>query len=75
MIGDGLPTPTGDKAYELWLINANGSTAMHLLDPAHNGSVQRILPIDATPTKWGVTIEPRKGSATPTGNLLFVGDA
>lgn len=75
VIGDGLPAPTTDKAYELWLINANGSNAMHLLDPTHNGSVQRILPMDGTPTKWGVTIEPRQGSATPTGELLFVGVA
>jgi Anti-sigma-K factor rskA len=75
VIGDGLPAPTSDKAYELWLINANGSSAMHLLDPAHNGSVQRILPMDGTPTKWGITLEPRQGSATPTGDLLFVGVA
>jgi len=75
VIGDGLPSPTSDKAYELWLINANGTSAMHLLDQAPNGSVQRILPMDGTPTKWGVTIEPRQGSTTPTGDLLFVGSA
>jgi anti-sigma-K factor RskA len=75
VIGDGLPAPTSDKAYELWLIDANGSKAMHLLDPADNGSVQRILPMDGTPTKWGVTIEPRQGSATATGDVLFLGEA
>jgi anti-sigma-K factor RskA len=74
-IADGLAAPADGKAYELWLIDGSGAVAMHLLDPARNGAVRRILSMDATPQKWGVTIEPQQGTTVATGDMLFLGQA
>jgi anti-sigma-K factor RskA len=75
VIADGLPSPDGGKAYELWLIDDSGAVAMRLLDPANQGSVRRVLPMTGTPQKWGVTIEPSQGSNVATGKMLFIGQA
>jgi len=75
VFGDDLaPAPEG-QAYEVWLIDAAGAHAMNTLDPAHDGELRASFPVDAEPTSWGVTLEPAAGSPTPTGDLLFTGDA
>ena len=75
VIGDGLPSPSDGSVYELWLIDASGPRATQLLDSADGGDVRRILSLTGTPMKWGITIEPAAGSATPTGEILFLADA
>ena len=76
VIGDGLMSPTAGSVYELWLIDASGAVPMQMLDGAAGGDLRRILTnMDGTPMKWGITIEPAAGSATPTGEILFLADA
>ena len=71
MIGDGLPDPGEGKRYELWMIDGSGAYAMHLLDPAEDGDVQRVMEISGTPAGWGVTIESEQGSDMPTEPVLY----
>ena len=76
IIGDGLMSPNDGSVYELWLIDETGPIAMQLLDAADGGDVRRILSgMPGNPVKWGITIEPKAGSATPTGEVLFLGNA
>jgi anti-sigma-K factor RskA len=74
VIGGGLPDPGQDKRYELWMIDADGTHAMHLLDPADDGAVQRTMPFSGAPAGWGITIEPAAGSTVPTLPILFHSD-
>lgn len=75
VIGDDLPSPDNGLVYELWLIDGSGAAPIRMLDDADEGQVRRILPITGTPIQWGITIEPEAGSASPTGEILFLGDA
>ncbi|CAN5662117.1 hypothetical protein BH10ACT2_BH10ACT2_27300 [soil metagenome] len=80
VIGDGLSAPDEGLVYELWLIDDSGPIAAQLLDGAADGEVRRIIPLAGasgaeTPVKWGITIEVAAGSATPHGDVLFLGDA
>jgi anti-sigma-K factor RskA len=75
VIADGLSLPNGGTVYELWLIDESGAVPTGMLDGASNGEVRRILTMTEVPVKWGVTIEPEAGSASPTGEVLFLGDA
>ena len=75
VIGDGLQSPGDGSVYELWLIDASGAVPTELLDTADGGDMRRILNVTGTPMKWGITIEPAAGSATPTGEVLFLADA
>ena len=71
VIGEGLPDPGEGKRYELWMIDGSGAHAMHLLDPAKGGDVQRLMDISGTPAGWGVTIESEQGSDVPTEPVLY----
>ncbi|MBI4883974.1 MAG: anti-sigma factor [Actinobacteria bacterium] len=75
ILGDELPPADVGTAYELWLIDETGPVPTRMLDSAENGVVRRILPLAGTPDTWGVTIEPQQGSTSPTGEILFLGDA
>jgi anti-sigma-K factor RskA len=75
VIADGLSLPNGGAVYELWLIDESGAVPTGMLDAANNGEVRRILTMTGVPVKWGITIEPEDGSASPTGEVLFLGDA
>ncbi len=72
LLGEDLPTTPDDKAYELWLITPDSSTAMYVLDPAKDGSVHRTMKAPVDPTAWAITVEPAAGSATATGDIIFV---
>lgn len=74
LIGENLPATPADKAYELWLITADASTAMYVLDPAEDGDVHRRLDAPADPTAWAITVEPAEGSATATGEIIYIAD-
>jgi hypothetical protein len=71
VMADGLAPASEEMAYELWLIDADGPHPMHLLDPAEDGSVRKVIPVDADPAAWGVTIEPAAGSLAPTSDVIF----
>ncbi|HQZ33301.1 MAG TPA: anti-sigma factor [Ilumatobacteraceae bacterium] len=72
LMGDDLPTTPSDKAYELWLITPDESMAMYVLDPAKDGTVHHVLKAPADPSAWAITVEPSTGSATATGDIIFV---
>ena len=72
LMGEDLPTTPDDKAYELWLITPDSSTAMYVLDPAKDGNVHHTLKAAANPSAWAITVEPATGSATATGDIIFV---
>jgi anti-sigma-K factor RskA len=71
VIGGDLPDPGQGKRYELWMIDDSGAHAMHMLDPARGGQVQRLMDISGEPSGWGVTIEPAQGSDVPTQPVLY----
>ena len=74
ILGDGLDEAPDGEAYELWLIDADGTPVpMDLLDPAEGGDIGEVVSIDAAPAAWGVTIEPEGGSPAPSGEILFLG--
>ena len=73
------PLPPG-KAYELWVIPANGKAPIPagLFQPDAAGSASVILPPlpAGVPAKaFGVTVERAEGSDTPTAPILLVGAA
>jgi anti-sigma-K factor RskA len=75
VFGDDLaPAPDG-RAYELWLIDADGPQPMRLLDGAASGELRQLFDIGSEPAAWGVTIEPDTGSPQPTGDILFLAEA
>jgi hypothetical protein len=71
VIGGDLPDPGEGRRYELWMIDAAGAHAMHVLDPARDGQVQRLVQIAGSPSGWGITIEPAGGSNVPTEPILY----
>lgn len=80
VIGSDLPPPGPGSVYELWLIGDSGPIPMRMLDEAETGEVRRILELPgpngtAGAIKWGITIEPAAGSASPSGEVLFLADA
>jgi len=70
-----LPPPPAGKAYQLWLIRPNGVRDNGGL---FTGGDTVVLPVKP-PTDWhtyqgvGVTIEPAKGSPSPTGPRVLNG--
>lgn len=74
LMGEDLPTTPDDKAYELWLITPDSSTAMYVLDPAKDGNVHHTLKAPVEPSAWAITVEPATGSPTATGDIIFVAD-
>ncbi|CAB4821827.1 unannotated protein [freshwater metagenome] len=72
LIGEGLaPAPAGN-AYELWLITAEQSMAMHVLDRAVDGNVHVTLDAPQLPAKWAITVEPAAGAEVATGDVIFI---
>jgi anti-sigma-K factor RskA len=74
LLADGLREAPDGRAYELWLIDADGPAPMHVLDGADDGDIRDVMDLDADPVAWGITIEPEAGSPTPTGEVLFVAE-
>lgn len=71
LIGEHLPPAPAGKAYELWLLTPSRATAMQVLDPADGGHVRRVLSATDDPSGWAITLEPRSGSAVPTGEIIY----
>ncbi|MGB8861536.1 MAG: anti-sigma factor [Ilumatobacteraceae bacterium] len=75
LIGEGLPATPDDRAYELWLITPDQQAlAMYVLDPAADGNVHRSFKATTTPAAWAITVEPAAGSATATGDIIYIAD-
>jgi anti-sigma-K factor RskA len=73
VMGDGLADPGPGKAYELWLVDDSGAHAVRLLDKAKGQQVRRVIPVDGSPTKWAITVEPEGGVDAPTGPIIYAG--
>jgi anti-sigma-K factor RskA len=67
----GMPQLPGDRSYQLWLIGPSGMQSVGVLaagvDPA-----PVIGDLSTAHTGIGVTIEPRGGSAQPTGDPVMI---
>jgi anti-sigma-K factor RskA len=73
VVGDGLADPGPGKAYELWLVDADGAHAVRLLDKAAGRQVRRVVSVDSSPIQWAVTVEPEAGVDLATGDIIFAG--
>ncbi len=80
LLANGLPGAPDGQAYELWLIGADGSVPLRMLDDASEGSIRSSIGIgtgvgiDSAPRAWGITLEPSGGSDAPTGDILYLTD-
>ncbi len=75
LIASDLGDPGAGRAYELWLIDADGPNPTGLFAPDADGNVRVELPLDGrTPAAWGITNEPDTGSDQPTGDILLVAE-
>ena len=79
LLADDLPEAPDGMAYELWLIDESGPVPMNVLDGADGGEIRDAIVMDGDsrprqPVAWGITLEPAAGSATPTGDILFVAE-
>lgn len=77
-IANNLPKLPSQKAYELWLIPANGTAPIPagVFKPDARGSATVInppLPSGVEPKAFAMTIEPEQGSSTPTPPIVMVG--
>lgn len=67
----GLPDPGDDKAYQLWVVDADGAASAGVLaDDA--GAVRQLTEDFSTGDALAITIEPAAGSAQPTTDPLVV---
>ena len=76
-VADGLAAIPPDRQYELWLLAAGKPLAAGAFDLARRGATvfeSSLLPESALPgAKFAVTIEPRGGTAQPTGPMVLTG--
>ena len=71
----GLAPPEPGFVYELWAV-VEGRPVPAGLFETDDGSLRDVADLDdiadeASPTAWGITIEPDGGSAAPTGEILY----
>ena len=67
----GLPDPGDDKAYQLWVVDADGAASAGVLaDDA--GSVRQLADDFSAGAALAITVEPAGGSTQPTTDPLVV---
>lgn len=67
-----MPSLPSDKAYELWLISADGAVSAGLLDGSHSDGMMLLSdPMDGV-THFGISVEPSTGSPAPTTDPIMV---
>jgi anti-sigma-K factor RskA len=75
LMADGLPATPGDKAYELWFIPKGHSPMpgkMFTVDASGHAMLPENMPPEAMENVViAITLEPRKGSAVPTGAIYL----
>ena len=70
LVSDLVPTVSSDQTYELWLIDGAGPVPAGLFRPS-DGAVTLLVNSGVARASFiGVTIEPRAGSDSPTGDIL-----
>jgi anti-sigma-K factor RskA len=71
----GLKPVANDRAYELWMINGDGPTAMGVVRPSTDGSARFVIEQEFDQfTQFGITEEAAGGSPVPTSDVLISGD-
>jgi anti-sigma factor RsiW len=65
----GLPAPPSGEVYQMWLIGGGNSTSAVVLQPGVSGGTM-LFSWEPGFDRFGITIEPEGGSATPTRNLI-----
>jgi anti-sigma-K factor RskA len=72
LLGDGVPMPTGDDVYELWMIEDEQPHPVEVFRPRSDGAVEVVMADMAMPAgaSFAVTIEPAGGSDQPTGAVV-----
>ena len=62
-----MPTPTGARVYQLWVISASGARSAGLLTGSSTGVTSPVLAADVQPgDRLGITVEPAGGTTAPT---------
>lgn len=78
LVGDELPDPGDDRAYQLWAIVGDTPVPAGLFE-LDGDAVRSTAALpglgDGDLTAWGVTIEPARGSDQPTTPILFFAEA
>jgi len=75
LIAAGLSDPGEGNAYELWLIDDEGTSPTGLFVPDSDGNVTVELTLGGRdPAAWGITVEPDTGSDRPSEARLFIGE-
>ena len=76
VVGSDLSGPGPDRTYQLWAIEGTTPKPAGVFTPGAAGSVDQVVDAPrSNPDAWGVTIEPTGGSPTPTGAVLYQGNA
>ena len=71
----GLAPPGATMTYQLWLIDEDGPVSAGTFTSGPDGAVAVLLDGVAVPGQVvGITEEPEGGSASPTGDVLFVAE-
>lgn len=68
----GLDELPSGRAYQLWRIDKDGVHSLGVLGRGTGGSVHSFLQKVAASDRLGLTVEPRKGSASPTTEPVLV---
>jgi anti-sigma-K factor RskA len=75
LMAEGLPATPADKAYELWFIPKGHSPMagkMFTIDASGHAMLTEQMPAEAMENAViAITLEPRKGSAVPTGAIYL----
>jgi anti-sigma-K factor RskA len=75
LMADGLPATPADKAYELWFIPKGHSPMagkMFTIDASGHAMLPEQMPPEAMESAAiAITLEPKKGSAVPTGAIYL----
>lgn len=79
LLTEGLPMTAADKAYEVWFIPKGRSPMpgkMFTVDPSGHAIITDQVPSEAmNGAVIAITIEPKNGSATPTGAIYLASPA
>lgn len=68
----GLPELPSDRAYQLWRMDKDGAHSLGVLGRGDDGSVQHFVDHVEASDQLGLTVEPRKGSKSPTTDPVIL---
>lgn len=71
LVGEGLPEPGDDRAYQLWFIDGDEPVPSEVFRPDSNGEVQALIDeFAAGDAEYAITEEPAGGSQEPTSDPI-----